>query len=120
WSRSGSESSEQPAERAEVEVQLRGIEVELARHVAHGLLEVQQRETDAFDLLGRQRLGVHPADRLAFEELADELDERQHEARDAAPRVVGIDAPARGGSLGEALLERLAHLLEFPGVERRE
>ena len=64
-----------------------------------GLFELHQRHTDGFDLLARQRLLLHPPDRLTFHQLAQKLDDRQHQLRDRSLHVVGLRVPTQAGAL---------------------
>ena len=68
----------------------------LSRSSHHALVELHERLPEALDLLLRQRAAVDPAQRLALHELAQELDDGQHELGQAALEVLGIGVdPAR-------------------------
>src|SRR5207237_660851 len=73
------DASEQLAERAKVDVQVRLLDAKLLGHLADLLLEAHEREADPLDLLVTQRPTLHPPDLLALEQLAQELDEGEHE-----------------------------------------
>src|SRR5947199_2732961 len=77
------ENSEQVSERLEVQVQVAVLETELALQLLHPLLELHERLAEPFDLLVRQRPLVHPAQRLPLHQLAEQLDQRQHELSQA-------------------------------------
>src|SRR3954466_13491644 len=101
---------EQAAEWPEVEVEVVLGEPELVAQLRHPLVELHERAAEALDLLFGQAAGVDPAQRLALHQLAQELDDGQHELRQAlldrlrvgvdpaaerAPQPVVIDAEAR-------------------------
>src|SRR5881398_2317286 len=87
-------NSEQVAERPEVEIEIALIEPELLGQLLHPLLELHERLPEALDLLVVQVSRFHAAKRLAFHELPEQLDEREHELREPALDVlrVGLDA----------------------------
>src|SRR5918992_1116637 len=72
------ETSEQIAERPEVEVQVAVLEAELALELLHPTLELHERLAEPLDLLVGERALLHPTQRLPFHQLPEELDQRQH------------------------------------------
>src|SRR5205085_1190845 len=90
--------SEQTPERAQVEVELRVLQPERGLQLLHALLEEHERLSEALDLVVSQRALLHPAERLALHQLAQELDQRQDELRQTAFDLlrVGVDSPREG------------------------
>src|SRR6185436_358831 len=82
-------------DRTQIEVQLLERDVELRREIDDGLLEAHERLPDVLGLVAGQRAGFHPADRLTLEDLADQLDERQHELQHGAPHFFRTRVPPR-------------------------
>src|SRR5882762_5268456 len=97
--------SEQAAERAEVEIEVSGGKAEALADVADRVLEPHERAPHVLGLLGREAAGLHAADRLALHQLAQELDEREHEPRDRALHVLGVGVPARRREIAHARLD---------------
>src|SRR5207253_95356 len=97
--------SEQAAERAEVEIEVSGGKAEALADVADRVLEPHERAPYVLGLLGREAAGLHAADRLALHQLAQELDQREHEPRDRSGGVswrVPRSAGTRGCSAGRS------------------
>src|SRR5690349_17924945 len=98
---------QQIAQRAEVEVQIALFEPEMLDQLLHAAIELHERVAEALDLLVGQRAAVHPAERLPLHQLPQQLDEREHELREALLDLLGIGVhPAR---------ERLRQMLELAG-----
>src|SRR6266850_7144654 len=110
--------SEQAAERAEVEIEVSGGKAEALADVADRVLEPHERAPHVLGLLGREAAGLHAADRLALHQLAQELDEREHEPRDRALHVLGVGVPARRREIAHPPLELRAQRLELADVHR--
>src|SRR3954471_13487572 len=83
-------SLQQVSQRPEVQVQVVLRQAELARQLLHPLLEEHERLPEALDLLGVGGAGVDPAQRLALHELAQQLDDREHELSEAALHVLRL------------------------------
>src|SRR6266404_1185713 len=108
--------SEQAAERAEVEIEVSGGKAEALADVADRVLEPHERAPHVLGLLGREAAGLHAADRLALHQLAQELDEREHEPRDRALHAAtrargrapmrGLSGRPRGGAVSSERLGR--------------
>src|SRR5688572_25774637 len=107
-------------DRAEIEIQLFGRDVELLREIQDGFLQAHQRKADRLGLRVRQRSRLHPPDRLTLEQLPNQLHQRQHELQHRLPHVVRIGVPprrARGSDLLDLLPDRL-DLFGFRGFDR--
>ena len=61
----------------------------------HRLFELHQRHPNPLDLVVGQGALLHPPYRLALENLADEVDERQHQLHHRLPDVFRIGVPPR-------------------------
>src|SRR5437867_9998973 len=83
--------SDEAAERAEVEIEIFGSEAEAAADVADRFFQPHERLSHVLRLRGRERAGLHAADRLALHELPQELHERAPEPRDRALHILGIE-----------------------------
>src|SRR5215208_28187 len=77
-------------EGTEVEIQVCVLELELALELLHPLLELHERDAEALDLGLVERSAFDPPQRLAFHELPQKLDHRQHELSEALFDVLGI------------------------------
>src|SRR5262245_4596930 len=64
--------SDEAAERTEVEIEIFRGEAETATDVADRLFQPHERLSDVLRLLGRQRAGLHPANRLPLHQLPQE------------------------------------------------
>src|SRR5688572_7452496 len=102
----------QLSNRTQVEIQVLNGNAELRGDVADRFLELHERAPDVFRLVVGQRAGFHAADRLSLEELADELDERQHQLRDRPLHIVGIRIPS-GRRAHRRALELAAQFFEL-------
>src|SRR3954471_13495308 len=93
-------NSEEVAERPEAQVEVAGVEAELALELFHALLELHERLAETIDLFVGQRRVVHPPQRLPFHQLPQEFDEREHELRQPAldRSRVGVDPSRKGGT----------------------
>src|SRR6185436_3776171 len=60
-------------ERAQIEVEVLGLEAEALRQLVDRLFQVHQREADGFGLLCGQRAGLHPPDGLLLEQAPEKL-----------------------------------------------
>src|SRR5262249_31331594 len=65
--------------RAGVEVQVLVAQLEVLFQLVHALGGLHERRPEPLDLLVGQRARVHPAQRLPLHELAQKLDEGEHE-----------------------------------------
>ena len=114
-------------ERAEIEVQSSGVRPNLLP-ISRSSPRAHQRVADRFDLLARQRLLLHAPDRLPLHQLAQELDDRQHELRDRLLHVVRLRIPshrrgafrdsrrsARSSAAVTGAAATCAPVLSFPG-----
>jgi hypothetical protein len=73
--------SQQPAEGAEVEIQVFLRQPKVVSELLHPLLERHQRLTESLDLVTAQPTGLYSPYRLPFHQLPEQLDQRQHELR---------------------------------------
>src|SRR6185503_10646011 len=80
--------------RSDPDAQVLFLEPERVRHLADLLLESHQRNSDALDLVIGQRAALHPPDRLPLQHLTQELDEPEHQTREAAFHIVRVDIDA--------------------------
>src|SRR5690349_4651862 len=98
---------QQITERTEVEIEVALFQSEVLRQLAHAAVELHEGLPQALDLLVAEVAGVHTAQRLSLHQLAQELDQREHELRETLLDLlrVGLDA-AR---------ERLWKVLELAG-----
>src|SRR5690349_6516802 len=85
---------EKSSQRPEVEAQVLVSEPELDLQLLHPLGELHERLSQPLDLLVVERACLHPPERLSFHQLAQQLDQRQHELRQSALDVLGIGAYA--------------------------
>ena len=82
-----------------------GPQAELVGQLVHFFFELHQGKSDALHLLVAETAAFHAAYGLSFEQLAQELDQRQHELRQPLLDAFRVDVdPAR---------QRAAHLLEL-------
>ena len=84
----------QSADWAEVEIQVFRVQLEAFGNVAHGLLQLHQRDTDILDFGRGEGLFFESPDGLALHQLADEFDQAQDELDDRALHVIWIGVPA--------------------------
>jgi hypothetical protein len=82
-------------ERAEIQVQIFRVETELIAEIADRFFQPHQGQPDRLGLVGAQRPGLHPSNRLPLENLPDELHQREHQFADGTAHVVRIRIPAR-------------------------
>jgi hypothetical protein len=84
------------------------VQSEFAPQLLHALFKAHEGLAETLDLVGGQRAALDSPHRLALHDLADEVDEHQHQAGEALLDVlgIGVDPAAQRGA--EALLE-LAH-----------
>ena len=68
----------------EIEVQVLRVEPELLAQLLHPPVELHERLPEPLDLLVDRRAAVDPAQRLALHQLAEQLDDGQHELGQAA------------------------------------
>ncbi len=85
----------QPPHRPQIQIQLLRIDIELPGEILDRLLQAHEREPDVLGLLFRQRAVLHAPDRLALEQAADELHQREHELHHRSLHVIGIGVPPR-------------------------
>src|SRR6478672_441576 len=97
-------SSQQPAQRAEVQVQVLVLKAELLLELLHALLEQHEGAVEALDLLVGQPAGVDAAQRLTLHQLAQELDDRQHELGEALLDALGVCVDAARQRVGRVAL----------------
>ena len=83
----------------EIEIEVLGLEAETFADFPHRFLELHQREADGLHLHRRERVVLHPADRLTFHQLAQELHDRQHELCDRRWTSSGWGFQRAGGDL---------------------
>src|SRR3954451_8502213 len=76
------------------------VEPELAAQLLQAPLEPHEGLSHPLDLLGRQRAALDAPQRLALHELADDVDEREHQPGEPLLDVlgVGLDAAAQRGA----------------------
>src|SRR5436190_21013654 len=82
-------------DRSEIEIEILRFESEAAADVANGPFERHQRRADGVGLAPRQRLLIHPPNRLALHQLAQELHQRQHQPGDRFLHVLRFGIPSR-------------------------
>src|SRR5947207_2167314 len=87
---------EQVSERPEVDVQVTVLQLEMLLELLHTLIEPHEGLPHALDLLVGQRVQLHTPQRLPLHQLAQQLDQRQHELREAALDLVRIGVDAAG------------------------
>src|SRR5579884_344012 len=78
------------SERTEIEVQVLVLQPERRLQLVHPLGEAHERQPQPLDLLVGQPAFVHPPKRLALHQLAQELDQREDELREAAFHLLGV------------------------------
>src|SRR5688572_23765201 len=93
------------ADRAKIQVQVLGREVELRGQFADGVLEPHEGEANRLGLRIREGSGFHAANGLSLQQLADRFDQREHELADGPPYIVRIRVPARRGTQRAQALE---------------
>jgi hypothetical protein len=99
--------SEEAAKRAEIEVQILGLELKLGAQLLHALVEFHERCPEAFDLLSGQPAGVDAPQRLALHQLAQQLDDREHQLAEALRDVNRPRPGARRGQFCDTRAERI-------------
>src|SRR5690349_15666183 len=98
---------QQIAERAQIQVQIALFEPEMLDQLLHAAIELHERVAEALDLLVGERAALHPAERLPLHQLAQQLDEREHELREALLDLLGVGV--------HSARERLGQMLELAG-----
>src|SRR6188474_2096282 len=85
---------QQVAERTEMQVEVAFLELEMLGQLAHTAIEEHERLAQPLDLVVRQRPGLHPPQRLALHQLAQQLDQRQDELGEAFLDLlrIGVDS----------------------------
>src|SRR4051794_14650132 len=73
--------SEQVPERPEVEVEVLVAQPEMLFQLVHPLCELHEGLAEPLDLVVVERAQLHPSQRLAFHQLAEELDQSEDELR---------------------------------------
>lgn len=106
----GPKPSTEPTKGAQVEVEVLVGDPEDLLHLGHALLERLQGDPEPFDLVVIEAAGLDASDRLAFEEVADHLDEGEYELGDTADELFAVRAV-------ELPWRRLG-LMAFPGSDR--
>ena len=86
-------------ERAEVEVQVFGVQVEALGNLVNGLLELHQCDANVLDFFRRKGLFLQSPDGLAFHQFSDEFDQAEDELHDRPLNVFGIGIPAQCGRM---------------------
>jgi len=86
--------SEQLADGAQIEIELVRRNVELLREVLNRFLKSHQRKPDPLRLIVGQRPSFHAADRLPFEQLTDQFDQREDQPQHGTANVVRVGIPA--------------------------
>lgn len=77
-----------------IEIEFRRIDVELLREIRDCLLQLHQGHADVLGFLVRERLILHPANRLPLENLANQIDERQHQFHHRTADVFRVRVPS--------------------------
>ena len=87
-------SSAKSAQRTEVDVQILARESECRFELLHSLVELQEREPEAFNLFVRQRATIHAADGLMLQNFPQQFYHGQHESRKTVFDMfwIGVDA----------------------------
>src|SRR5437763_12660422 len=83
----------------EVEIEILSRQAEPRTDVADGLFELHECDAYRFDFLLGQRLLLHPANRLTLHQLAQELNDGEHELRHGSLHIVGLRIPAHRRSV---------------------
>src|SRR5579884_3081165 len=97
-------------ERAEIEVEVLVAKTERLLQLVHPLAQPHEGQSEPLDLLVAERPGVHAPQRLALHQLAEQLDQRQHELREPLLHLLRVrgHAPRRPvGSRIQAAGDRL-------------
>ena len=90
------EPSQQSSERAEIQIQVFLRQAERRAQLDHSVPEAQERQTQALLLFLGQGARVETSDSLMLEDLAEELDQRQNQARQPHIDPLGVGVyPAR-------------------------
>src|SRR3954471_15149672 len=110
----GDAPSQEVSQRAEVEVEIRVLQAELGLELVHSLREAHEGEAETLGLVVVERPPLHPPKRLALHQLAQQLDQRQHELREPLLDLlrVGFDTARRRGAAAaeiECCCDRLRH-----------
>src|SRR5687768_15060155 len=108
-------ASQQPPQRAQVEVEVAVCEAELSLQLVHPLGQLHEGLAEPLDLLVAERSALHPAQRLPLHQLTEELDEGEDELREPALHALGI----RFDTSWEGLADGLELLEEEPEVALR-
>ena len=92
--------SEESPKGTEVEVEILVLKTELALQSLHLLGKLHEGGAESFDFSVGQRAGIDTPEGLAFQELANEFDEREDQFGQSVLRVVGPqgDPPGMGRS----------------------
>src|SRR3954447_1659781 len=87
---------EQFSEWAEVDVQVLLLELEVLAELFHLLLEQHEGLTQPLDLVSRERASFDSPERLALHQLADQLNQREHQLGEPLfeALAVRVDPPA--------------------------
>src|SRR5579884_315123 len=91
----GSGIGQQLPERPQVDVEVLRLEAEVLAQLGHADLQGQERSADALDLLVGEVVGVEAAYGLALHELAQRLDQGQHQCHKRALHVLLVRVDAR-------------------------
>lgn len=75
--------SEHGSERTEIDIEILVAQPKYPLELRHLFVELEERLSHPLDLLVRQGAGLDSPSRLAFEQLTDELDNGEHELREA-------------------------------------
>src|SRR5207253_3555218 len=87
----------QAAERSEIEIKVCRRQIKILRELVNLPFQLHQGFAHLFNLLVGQRPPFHAADRLAFEQLAEQLNQAQHEFRQPLLDVLrgAINSPGK-------------------------
>src|SRR4051794_5994917 len=92
--------SHQTAQRPKVQVQVLVLQPERLLQLFHPLLEQHEGLAQPLHLIRRETAALDPAERLALQQLPQQLDQRQDELRKALLELVAIGVdPATQGSV---------------------
>jgi len=88
--------SQEPAQGTEVDVQVGVCQAEVFLESFHLFRQAHEGAAESLDFLVGQRPGLDASDRLAFQQFAEQLDEREDEFAQAILDVMFFEGDARG------------------------
>src|SRR5689334_9771750 len=104
---------DQLSEWAEVDVQVLLLELEVLAELFHLLLEQHERLSEPLDLFRRERAPLDPAQSLTLHQLANQLDQGQHQLRETLLEALAVRVDASPARRSESI-ELIAEKLQIP------